>query len=178
MEEIWKDAKGYEELYQVSNLGRIKSFSRKGKTEYILKPYLNKKNKYLYIHLSKKGITKLIRMHKLVAEAFIPNPLNKPYINHKDGNKQNNNINNLEWVTQKENIIHARDILKVDYSKNIKIAHIKNQRKVIRSDGKIYNSIKEAKEDMKNDNAHIVEVCQGKLKTTCGYGWRYLKEGV
>lgn len=170
--EIWKDIKGYDGIYKVSNLGRIKSI----RNNKILKLYKNKKNNYISVHFSLKNKQKNIRVHRLVAQAFIPNMLNKPYINHKDGNKQNNNANNLEWCTQKENVQHAINILGRDYSKGIEKMHLKNYVKVRREDGKIYNSIKEAKKDIGNMNAHIVEVCQGKLKKTCGYSWSYVEE--
>lgn len=171
MKEIWKDIPGYEGLYQASNLGRIKS----KKNNKILKLYKNQYG-YLQVRLSKKGIVKLFRVHRLITNTFIYNKYNKPYVNHKDGNKQNNCVENLEWCTQKENVEHAIKILKIDYSKGIEKMHYKNQVKVKREDGKIYNSIKEAKEDINNKNAHIVEVCQGKLKTACGYKWSYVKE--
>jgi hypothetical protein len=99
--EIWKDVKGYEGLYQVSNLGRIKSIIRKGK---ILS---NKSHRYISVIFYKNKLRKNIRVHRLVAGAFIPNPENKPQVNHIDGNKKNNNVNNLEWNTQLENIRHA-----------------------------------------------------------------------
>lgn len=171
MEEVWKEIPGFDN-YQVSNLGRVKSKKR------ILKLYENKRSGYLYTHLSQNKKTKVMRVHRIVATVFIENKNNKLYINHIDGNKTNNCVSNLEWCTPKENSIHARDVLKIDFSKGIEITHLKSQKRIIRSDGKIYNSIKEAKEDMKNKNAHIVEVCRGKLKTACGFGWKYLKEGV
>lgn len=173
MEEIWKDIPDYEGIYQASNLGNIKRIE----TQRILKKYVNKTNGYAYIHLSKHNKTKVLRVHRLIAKTFIENKNNKPYVNHKDGNKLNNNINNLEWCSQKENIQHAINVLHKDYSKNVYIMIKKNEKKVKRSDGKIYNSIKEAKKDMNNMNAHIVEVCQKKLKKTCGYGWEYLESG-
>lgn len=166
--EIWKDIPGYEK-YQISNLGNFK----KGKQK--LKTHKNKRNGYIYIAVY-NGKYKLFRVHKLVAQLFIANPENKPFVNHIDGNKENNKIENLEWCTQKENVKHAIEVLKVDYSKGIEKTHLKSQKKIIRSDGKTYNSIKEAKKDLNNEHAHIVEVCQGKLKKTCGYGWQYLKE--
>ena len=105
MEEAWKDVVGFEGEYQISNLGRLKHFSKKGWN--ILKN-TNKKGWYFNVILVGKSKTKSIKIHRLVAEAFIPNPENKPCINHKDGNKQNNCVDNLEWATQKENIEHAR----------------------------------------------------------------------
>lgn len=109
--EEWKDIQGYEGLYQVSNLGRVKSLYRlnsrgqkiKGK---ILKYSINPKG-YAIVILCKNGITKTISVHRLVAIHFIENPNNLNVINHIDGNKINNNITNLEWCTQSENVKHA-----------------------------------------------------------------------
>lgn len=99
--EIWKDVVGYEKLYQVSNLGRVKNANDK-----ILKGgYLNKR--YLAVGLTKNGLLKTMTIHRLVAIAFIPNPENKLQVNHKDGVKKNNNANNLEWNTHSENTFHA-----------------------------------------------------------------------
>ena len=101
-QEIWKDIEDYNGLYQISSFGRVKS------TRYnrYLKLIFNKKG-YARIHLNKKGKLKSFRVHRLVASAFIPNPDNKPQVNHKDGNKTNNCIDNLEWVTNEENYCHA-----------------------------------------------------------------------
>ena len=110
MQEIWKKIDGFIN-YQVSNFGRIKSVNK------ILKPYQNKKNGYMYTHLSQNGCTKVIRIHRLVANAFIPNLENKPYINHIDGNKENNCVDNLEWCTQKENVNWS--ICNMKHRKNI-----------------------------------------------------------
>ncbi|MCI8618344.1 MAG: hypothetical protein HFJ60_08980 [Clostridia bacterium] len=103
-EEIWKDIEGYERGYQVSNLGRVRSF--KYKNEKILKFNYDKQG-YLLVHLCLNGVRRCKKVHRLVAQAFIENKNNKTYVNHKDGNKQNNNSNNLEWVTPSENNIHA-----------------------------------------------------------------------
>lgn len=115
MKEIWKNIKGYEGLYQISNYGNIKSLDRiiiyKNKYSHFHKgKYLKQEidiNGYLYISISKDGKIKKNKVHRLVAETFIFNPKNKSDVNHKDGNKQNNNIDNLEWNTHQENENHA-----------------------------------------------------------------------
>lgn len=104
MQEVWKDVGGFEGEYQISSFGRLKHFSKNGWN--ILKN-TNKKGDYFNVVLTGKSYNKSVRIHRLVAEAFIPNPENKPQVNHIDGNKQNNNVNNLEWVTAKENMLHS-----------------------------------------------------------------------
>ena len=105
MEEVWKDIKGFEGVYQISNTGKQKSF--KASPEGRILSNKNKKGDYLSVVLQYKGLIRYTRMHILVAEAFVPNPFNKPQINHMDGNKQNNSADNLEWVTPQENVIDA-----------------------------------------------------------------------
>ena len=103
VEEIYKDIKDLEGLYQVSNLGNVKSlnYHRSGKSK-LLKPGKDK-NGYLFVILSKNGKMKTFRVHRLVAETFIPNPNNLPCVNHKDENPSNNNISNLEWCDYQYN---------------------------------------------------------------------------
>jgi len=103
MIELWKTIDGYTD-YQVSNLGKIKSL--KHNKEKILKQIDNGFN-YLYVYLCKNNICQTFYIHRLVGIAFIPNTHNKPCINHKDGNKQNNYVDNLEWCTHSENMKHA-----------------------------------------------------------------------
>ena len=102
--EVWKDVKGYEGLYKVSNTGKVKSFQRNREKLLSDKYY---ENGYLRASLSKNKEKKKVLIHRLVAETFIPNPENKPEVNHIDGNKKNNNASNLEWCTHCENIKHA-----------------------------------------------------------------------
>lgn len=108
--EIWKDIKGFEGLYAVSNLGRVKSYAKwKGafwKEEHIMSQKISRRG-YCCVSLSKENKKRDAGVHRLVAENFIDNPLNKPQVNHKDTNKNNNNVSNLEWNTSHENLIHA-----------------------------------------------------------------------
>lgn len=104
--EIWKDVVGYEGLYRISNLGRVRSIVRGGRINRILSQTTHRQG-YKEIKLSKNGTCKSFLVHRLVAEAFIPNPFYKETVNHKDGNKSNNNVQNLEWATIGENIRHA-----------------------------------------------------------------------
>ena len=110
MEEIWKPIKGYEGLYEVSNLGRVKSLKRwHHPRENILKNKFTTDG-YYETALLKNGKYKYIRTHRIVAQTFIPNEMNKKEVNHKDGNKLNNCVDNLEWVTSSENQKHAYNL--------------------------------------------------------------------
>lgn len=109
MIEVFKDVEGYEGLYQVSNLGRVKRLeSRRGRgrgyvvPEHFIKHSVSSRG-YCHVVLCKNGQTRTFNIHRLVAEAFIPNPDDKPQIDHIDRNKENNNVENLRWVDQSEN---------------------------------------------------------------------------
>lgn len=115
--EIWCDVIGFEESYQVSNYGRIKSL--KNKTPKILKPMLNHKG-YLKVDLRKNNHHSLFYIHRLVAKAFIPQTHDKQQVNHIDGNKFNNHYTNLEWVTPSENMYHSYRIGKHIAPANLK----------------------------------------------------------
>ena len=111
MTEIFVGIKGYENMYEISNIGRVKSLARfNSKKERFLKFDIDKKTytEYFRVTLSKNNQTEKFIVHRLVAEAFIPNPENKPYVNHMDNDGTNNNVDNLEWVTHSENMIHAQ----------------------------------------------------------------------
>ena len=116
--EIWKDIPGYEGLYQASTLGRIKSIKRMCKSptgtrivpERILRPFLGAE--YAQISLNKDGKKNYTVVHRLVAKTFLPNPLGLQEINHKDENKKNNALSNLEWCTPKYNMTYGTRILR------------------------------------------------------------------
>lgn len=116
MKEIWEDVKRFEDRYKISNLGNIKSlpnkwyFSNGGYRESkgkILKKRIGNTGYYYVCIRDKNKCIKKVNIHRIVAEAFIKNSNNKPFVNHIDGNKLNNNVNNLEWVTMQENFDHA-----------------------------------------------------------------------
>ena len=109
MQEIWKDIEGFEGRYQVSTWGNVRG------VQGILKPYRNEKG-YLKVSLAKNGKYYKKRVNRLVALAFIPNPYELPQVNHKDGNKENNSITNLEWTTDEINRKHAILLRKGEYT--------------------------------------------------------------
>lgn len=122
MNELWKDIPGYEGYYEASNLGRIKSKARLVKhyqggklivKERMLKP--NLAGPYVSVLLSKEGKRVTFLVHRIIAALFVPNPDNKPKVNHKDFNPRNNAADNLEWTTQQENISHS-----VNAGRNVK----------------------------------------------------------
>lgn len=191
MEEIWKDIPDYEGLYQISNFGNVKSLSNnKGHyRELIRKPRINKQG-YYYLCIWKNGQAKTVKNHRLVAQMFIPNPENKICVNHKDGNKLNNHVDNLEWVTYSENTIHAINIGLVDMGTNSQLfkpgennimfgKKAATRRKVVQLDldG---NFIKEwdciADAQHKYNTAHISAVCRGKRGYDKGFVWRYSED--
>lgn len=108
--EIWRDIEGYEGLYQVSSWGRVRIVFCNDLYK-ILNPETTKKG-YLRVDLYNGPSRKHFKVHRLVAKAFIPNPKNKPQVNHKDGNKKNNSVTNLEWVTDAENKKHRKNVYK------------------------------------------------------------------
>lgn len=182
MEEIWKDIKDYEGYYQISNLGNVRSIERTVKrithsvkiSSKLLK--LRKtSNDYFNIQLCKDSGCKSKLIHRLVAEAFIPNPENKPEVNHKDGNKANNNVLNLEWNTSKENSQHSYDS---GLSIGISGINNKNSKSIIQLDmtGNTQNKFACAREAYQKTGVHykhISRCCLGKRKSAGGYVWKF-----
>lgn len=161
MEEIWKDIKGYENMYQISNFGRVKSLPRKyaGTKTRILKPHLEKDG-YLRVKLSKNNKSICCKVHRLVCESFIKNPNNLDTVNHIDKNKQNNNVLNLEWMSNINNIRYSQNKKVVQYDKNYNLI-------------KEFNSMIEAQNELKINKSNICQCCLGKRKTAGGYIWKY-----
>lgn len=171
MMEIWKDIERYEGLYQISNWGRVKSL-KYGK-ERILKPLKNDKG-YLSVRLCKNSQRKMYKIHRLVAEAFIPNPYNLPMVNHKNEIKTDNRVENLEWCTNDYNIHYGTAIQR----KTEKQINGKRSKPVYQYtiDGEFiaeYPSTAEVKRQLGYSRSHISECCLGKLKTSYGYKWKY-----
>ena len=170
MEEIWKDIYGYTGIYQVSNLGRVRTL-RKRKNQKVLSLIISKQG-YCMVDLTKHREVKRIFVHRLVAKAFIPNPYSKPFVNHKDGNKQNNYVDNLEWVTAKENNIHAIKTGLNDVG--VRIAVLKNGKEIKR-----FNSLAEAGRYYnvgRNTIFSRIHNCKHMKKNTKKYEWVVLEK--
>lgn len=173
MKEIWKDIPEYEGLYQVSNMGRIKSLPRNGtiKQERILKQ-TEDNNGYLVVGLHRNNKQKKMCVHWLVANAFIPKNIEYKVINHIDGNKHNNILNNLERCTQSHNVKEAFRI-------GLEVPN--NEKKVLQFDRnnnfiKEWKSASEAERKLKISQANISACCRGVRKTTGNYIWRFKEE--
>ena len=179
MEEIWKPVKGYEELYQVSNLGRVKSLERidchgQPRKEKILRYGINKG--YCYVTLCKNGKHTTFLVHRLVAEAFIPNPNNYPQVNHKDENPSNNCVENLEWCDQKYNSNYGTRNKRIfEKTTNGKLSRPVLQYDLEGNFIKEFPSTQEVQRELKIYQTSISACCRGKLKTAYGFKWKYKK---
>lgn len=162
MKEIWKDIPNYERLYQVSNLGRIKSlyYSK----EKILTPKIDKDG-YLLINLYKNHKSRTFKIHRIVAQVFLSNPNNYTEVNHKDENKKNNKVDNLEFCTHIYNQNYG--------SKNDWCSKKVNQYDLNGNYIKTYSSLNKASKELNISN-NIYLCCTGKIKTCGGYIWKYV----
>ena len=175
MVEIWKDVAGYEGIYQVSNLGRVKSLERDIQrsdghfnhvNEKILSQVCNT-NGYMYVMLSKNNKMKFCRVNRLTANAFIPNPDNLPQVGHYDECKTHNWSDNLYWTTNKENnnmpLRKLRGSLSSHKRKPVYCVEL----------SKNFNSIIEAAKEVGGSRQTISRCLKGRIKTAAGYHWRY-----
>lgn len=163
-QEVWKDVVGYEGLYKVNNLGKV---IKLGKNIRFMTPCKDRCG-YLFIRLTKNGKRKTKMLHDVIGEAFIPNPNNLPEINHKDENKLNNNLDNLEWCNRQYNN---------NYGTRTQRASQKAYKKVYKYDTnmefiKEYNSVQETLED-NFEPKHVSDCALGKRKTHKGFIWSY-----
>ena len=164
MKEIWKPIKNYEQLYEISNYGSVRSLY----TGKIMKSRIGRDG-YIRIPLSKNGKHEFL--HRLLAVAFIPNPDHLPEVNHINENKMDNNLSNLEWCTHKYNSNYGTRLSRMAASNHEPvIQYTKDGREIAR-----YASQKEAMEKTGIQSRHISCCCKGKRKTTGGYVWRYAK---
>lgn len=154
-----KDIQGYEGLYAITSCGKVWSYRSKK----FLKSRINRSG-YEYVILSVHNQQKTLTMHRLVAEAYIPNPEGKTQINHKDEIKTHNWINNLEWVTAKENINYGTRTQKT--RKRVYCVEL----------DRVFDGVRVAAQELGLHHNHISYCCNGKLNTTGGYHWRYADE--
>ena len=167
MKEIWRDIEGYKGKYQVSNTGKVKSLERmkwNGKgyqkiPEKILEG-VDDGHGYLHVNLCKDGKETSCKVHRLIAQAFLPNPNNLPEVNHKDEDKTNNKVENLEWCTSQYN---------VEYSKAKAVIVINKVSGLIVE----FSSAHEAERQTGISNGSISNCCNGKRKSAGGHIWFY-----
>ena len=190
--EIWKKVVGYEERYEVSNYGRVKSLgnqngiAKKRNPRILMQFCPNNRGCYWFVDLCKDGISKRKRVHRLVAEAFIPNPDNLPEVNHKDENKQNPHLDNLEWCTRKYNANYGTmpERMREHIKKRIEdgfgettIKHkVVHQYDLCGNYIATYYSQKEAELKTGINRNNICDACKGRSRAAGGYIWSYTKE--
>ena len=164
--ENWKAIAGYEGLYEVSDLGRVKSLWN-GK-EKILKPQKNSRGGYLHVDLYKDGKKKTLKVHRLAAEAFIQNPSNLETVTHKDEVKTNNTVDNLEWMSREDNVAYSQPQLA---KRGVQMFD--------KSTGELlstFPSTHEAERVTGINQGNICSCCKGKRKYAGGYIWKYQSE--
>lgn len=188
LNELWEEISNYNHLYYVSNYGRIlrlkhirmsKRYYKKGKA-YPTKIFRVSKNKQGYVNtqINFGGYFKTFKVHRLVAETFIPNPENKPQVNHRDGNKLNNRVDNLEWCTNGENGKHAWEngLRTKRIGNNNKFSVKVNQYDLDGTLIKKWNCINDISRELGIAHSLITSCCQNKQKTSHNYIWKYAME--
>ena len=178
MIELWKDIQGYEGLYQISNLGNVKSLKWR-RTNQTKNLCLKEHNKgYLQVELVKDNVTKMHLVHRLVAQNFLENPNNYECVNHKDENKRNNTVQNLEWCTKAYNNQYSRKIhgfIKRKGKETHKsILQLDLENKVI----KIWEDARTIFLETGMSQSSISECCRGNRKQAYGYKWQYAVDNI
>lgn len=184
MKEVWKPIVGFEGLYEVSNTGKVKSLKRtvtayngwqRTFEEKILALHSSKQTErhpkpMYHVELWKDNKRTVKMIHRLVAETFIPNPDGKPQVNHIDGNRLNNNVDNLEWVTNAENTRHA---YRTGLAKPKGCKAVRGTNKL---NGMVveYRSIEEAARELQGNPDAIRAALKGRSASSCGYTWEYI----
>ena len=155
-----KDVQNYEGLYAVTSCGKVYSY----RTKKFLKPR-KRRDGYLHVCLYKGGEREFYYIHRLVAEAYLPNPNNLPCVNHKDENKENNALQNLEWCTHEYNINYG--------SRNEKVGKALGKPVYCEELNKTFDGVHAAARELGLDNSNIIKCCKRTRKTCGGYHWRY-----
>lgn len=187
MREQWRDIVGYEGFYQVSNMGRVRSLTRTfmrsdgTKATYksrVLKPV---GRPYLHVYLSKSNVHIMVRVHRLVAEAFVPNPEDLECVDHIDCDKTNNRADNLRWCSHLQNMRYAQE--NGLFNSNFQYELLSDEKKlamkaprmvpIVRDDGKEYDCVEDAARDMGVTHGAISHVLRGVTKTCKGHSFKY-----
>lgn len=164
--EQWKDIEGYEGVYQISSLGRVKRLPH-GNSKGRIRKLRAANNGYLYVVLSKDNVPQTIRVHREVAKAFIPNPLNLETVNHKNFDKTDNRVENLEWMTERDNVLHAK---RNGMGNNKPVYQCDMSNNIIRK----WNSAYEVELKIGFFATLISRCCRGEMKSYKGYKWKFV----
>lgn len=187
MKEEWRDITGYEGYYQVSNMGRVRSLTRTfprsdGSTAtYQGRELTPSGGPYLHVILSKNNVHNIVRIHRLVAETFIPNPDGLQYVDHIDCNKSNNRIDNLRWCSAAQNARYAQEngLLAGKFNYDKLPDETKQAMKaprlvpIVRDDGRTYGSVEEAAKELGVTHGAISHVLTGRTKRCKGHTFKY-----
>lgn len=173
MQETWKAIQGYEELYEVSDLGRVKSLvDKNGRNRELFISHHKDRKGYLQVDLHKNGVKKMYKLHRLVALAFVEGrDLFKNQVNHLNEDKTDNRAINLEWATASENINHGTRNKRVAETLSLPIVQLTLDYKFVAK----WPSAMEA-ERCRFNNSNIIQCCRHKRKIVSGYRWFYLSE--
>lgn len=177
MVEVWKPVKDYEGIYEISNIGRVRSKHKHTKSKDGIIKERKTRNGYCHVELWKNGTGVDRYIHRLVALAFIPNPNNLPEINHKDENPSNNCVDNLEWCDRTYNNNYGNHYKKMVETRGDKYvgANACHRRRVMCVEtGEIFETIRSASRIINVNQAHISNCCRGKRNKCGGYHWKYI----